>query len=105
MSRLAESKIWCKAKRPGPADYTQPGAMGVQPNSLKPSTTGYAFGKETREGFNLLPSYSKTHLYDHEQAMGKQLTSKRATSPRAHFGTSNREATANTYNAFTFKPR
>lgn len=71
---------------------------------MKPSNTGNAFTKETREGFNLLPSLSDQFLFGAEASMGKQLTSKRVTSPRSHFGTGTRDITANTYNAWTYKP-
>ena len=103
MSRSPTSRVWARASRPGPADYTAPGSMGRQPSSLHASNLGKAFPRETREGFNLNPSLSDQFLFDHEQSMGKQLTSKRPSQPRSHFGTSNREHSVATYNAFTYK--
>lgn len=64
--------------------------MGKQVNALKTSNLPHAFGRETKEGFNLNPSLSQQFLFDHEQALGKQLTSRRPTQPRFHMGTSNR---------------
>jgi len=64
--------------------------MGKQVNGLKTSNLPHAFGRETKEGFNLNPSLSQQFLFDHEQALGKQLTSRRPTQPRFHMGTSNR---------------
>lgn len=64
--------------------------MGKQVNGLKPSHLPHAFGRESKEGYNLNPSLSQQFLFDHEQALGKQLTSRRPTQPRFHMGTSNR---------------
>ena len=103
MSRSPVSKVWVKAVRPGPADYTLAGAMGKQPDSRNMSNLGKAFGKESREGFNLNPSLSDQFLFDHEMGLGRQLTSKRPTQPRAHFGTSNREHSVCMYTAHTYR--
>lgn len=92
-SRVSPSKIWSKAVRPGPANYSLEGSMGKQVNGLKTSNLPHAFGRETKEGFNLNPSLSQQFLFDHEQALGKQLTSRRPTQPRFHMGTSNRACT------------
>ena len=97
------SKVWIKAVRPGPADYTLVGALGKQPNSRHMSNLGKAFPKESRDGFNLNPSLSDQFLFDHEMALGRQLTSKRPTQPRSHFGTSNREHSVCMYTAHTYK--
>ena len=104
-SRLhPESQIWHKARRPGPHEYSNVGSMGAQPLSTRASTTGFAFGGETKEGWNLNPSYSQQHLFDHEMSMGRQVTSKRSTNPRAHLGTSNRDHSLNVYNVHTYRP-
>ena len=104
-SRLPESKIWHKARRPGPHEYHNVGSMGTQPLSIRASTTGFAFGGESKEGWNLNPSYSAQHLFDAEPAVGKQVSSRRPTQPRAHLGTSNREHSLNMYNVHTYKPQ
>ena len=138
-SRLAESRVWSKAPRPGPANYTLQGSLGTcvraawvcaastramprrrvdarahapcvpalarQATSLKPSTTGFAFGKESKEGYNTNPSPSDQFLFNAEVSLGTQVTSKRVTSPRAHMGTGTRDAAAATYNVHTYKPR
>lgn len=104
-SRSPTSKIWLKAARPGPASYTPDnGAMAKQVSSLRPSNLPHAFAKETKEGFNLNVSLSNQFLFNHEEGMGKQLTSRRPTNPRTHFGTSNRDHHLNTYNAHSYKP-
>ena len=103
MSRSPVSRVWLKAPRPGPADYQHTGSMGTQPLSLHASSHGKAFSRETREGFNLNPSLSDQFLFDHEQALGKQLTSKRPTQPKSHFGTSSREHCFAHYAAHTYK--
>ena len=104
-SRLPISRVWSRTTRPGPAEYSQPGSMGVQPNSLKPSTTGFAFGGEKKDNFGLVPSHSDQHLFDAEQSMGKQVTSLRPTQPRAHLGTSTRDHSAIMHTAHTYKPQ
>jgi hypothetical protein len=95
--------VWVKAVRPGPADYTLSGALGKQPDSKHMSNLGKAFPRESRDGFNLNPSFSDQFLFDHEMALGRQLTSKRPTQPRSHFGTSNREHSVNMYTAHMYK--
>ena len=77
--------------------------MGKQPSSLHRSNLGKAFGRETREGFNLNPSLSDQFLFDHEMSMGKQLSSKRPTQQRAHFGTSSREHQYSLLTAHNYK--
>jgi hypothetical protein len=103
VSRSPVSRVWSKTVRPGPADYTLAGAMGKQAESRNMSNLGKAFGKESREGYNLNPSLSDQFLFDHEVGLGKQLTSKRPTQPRAHFGTSNREHSVCMYSAHTYR--
>ena len=99
-SRSPTSKVWVKAVRPGPANYTPDnGSMSKQANSLKPSALPHAFARETKEGFNLNVSLSQQFIFNHEEGMGKQLTSRRPTQPRTHMGTSNRDHHVNTYNA------
>ena len=95
MSRSPVSRVWQKTTRPGPAEYTLAGAMGKQSDSRHMSNLGKAFARESRDGFNLNPSLSDQFLFDHEVSLGKQLTSKRPTQPRSHFGTSNREHSVN----------
>jgi len=103
-SRLPDSQIWHKARRPGPHEYNNVGSMGTQPLSARASTTGFGFGGESKEGWNLNPSYSNQHVFDAEQSMGRQVTSRRPTQPRAHLGTSSREHALNVYNVHTYKP-
>lgn len=75
-----------------------------QPLSKQPSSTGFAFGKESREGYNTNPSPSDQFLFDAEKSMGTQVSSKRVTSPRAHMGTGTRDSATATYNVHTYKP-
>ncbi len=102
LSRSPTSKVWAKAVRPGPANYTpDTGCMSKQASSLRPSNLPHAFARETKEGFNLNVSHSQQFLFNHEEGLGKQITSRRPTQPRAHMGTSNRDHHVNTYNAHT----
>ena len=140
-SRLAVSRVWARAPRPGPANYTLQGSLGTcvgargvrgvssraahgarcrarrtahgstrpppfrrQSVSAHPSTTGFAFGKESREGYNTNPSPSDQFLFTAEVSLGTQVTSKRVTSPRAHMGTGTRDAASVSYNVHTYKP-
>ena len=101
-SRVPVSRVWAKATRPGPANYTpDTGSMSKQANSLRPSALPHAFARETKEGFNLNVSLSQQFLFNHEEGMGRQLTSRRPTQPRSHMGTSNRDHQVNMYNAHT----
>ncbi len=72
--------------------------------SLKPSTTGFAFGKESKEGYNTNPSPSDQFLFNAEVSLGTQVTSKRVTSPRAHMGTGTRDSAVAMYNVHTYRP-
>jgi len=103
-SRLPVSQIWHKGVRPGPADYRAVGAMGTQPDSLKPSSTGFGFPRESKDWWNRVPSYSAQHFFDAEASMGRQITSLRPSQPRAHLGTSSRDHALNVYNVHTFRP-
>lgn len=106
-SRLpGHSKVWARAQRPGPASYTLGGSMAKQYSSLKQSTMGQSFGGETRENTLVLPSVKtgKTGFIRPSGSCGRQVEGKRATQPRCHFGTAQRDGSdAVRAAAFTFK--
>lgn len=106
-SRINESRVWTRAPRPGPADYSLASGLGQQAQSSRLSTQGKKFGHESREGTLILPSARNgTGVYYNTatSAFSKQVLATKPTSPRTSFGTSRRENFAATYNAFTYMP-
>ena len=63
------------------------------------------FGSDPRLNATSNASYSRGPIYAHEPACGKQVTGLRPSAPRAHFGTSTREASSLKYAGFQFKPQ
>ncbi len=106
-SRVDESRVWSRAKRPAPNSYQSANAFGKQALSTKLSTQGKKFGSESRTDTLVLPSLrstGKAGYYDSVAACGKQALSNKPTSPRMSFGTSRRDDFGAMYNAFTYKP-
>ena len=106
-SRLNVSAVWGLTTRPGPDTYRPiSSGFGNQVSSTKRSHKGFGFGGEKRDGstWNATFTSAGPGSFAHEVSMGKQITSKRPTTTRAHFGTSTREHSAIQYNAWTYKP-
>jgi hypothetical protein len=85
----------------GPGSNPQPGGLGNQPQSTRPSQPSWTFSGSTRK--ERLPE-SANQLIDTTpigSSFGKQVHGKARSSPRAAFGTSTREHSAKTQLAIT----
>ena len=103
MSRKAGSAVWSiTTARPGPTAYVLGGSVGPQALSTTPTVAHVAFSKlrDTREGSNVLPSFSKGAIY----SPNVSALSGCPTVPRALIGTSTREHSAIMYSVGTYTP-
>jgi len=104
VSRAAESKLWSRARRPGPGAYQHASLVGRVADSTKRSGSNTKFSTESRDDTLVLPSVAYPgKLYDAYSGLAKQVDARKPTSPRAHFGTSSRFSEQARYGSFTYK--
>lgn len=103
VSRAAESKLWSRARRPGPGTYQHSSLVGRVAESTKRSGSNTKFGTEARDPLVLPSARYPGQLYTAYSGLGGQADARKPTSPRAHFGTSSRFGESARYTALADK--